>query len=61
MGETVSDVVKFVESLGFKVVPEKKSSNVADGLLGKFKGALPKGKTSAKYVRELRAAGYGKY
>jgi hypothetical protein len=41
--------------------PEKKSKgSVSDGLLGKYAGIIPEGKTSTDYVREQRASAYGK-
>jgi hypothetical protein len=35
-------------------------ANISDGLLGKYEGIIPEGKTSTEYIREQRAAGYGK-
>ncbi|MEK6742255.1 MAG: hypothetical protein AABZ15_01520 [Nitrospirota bacterium] len=39
---------------------QKPKGNVSDGLLGKYAGIVPEGKTSAEFVREERASAYGK-
>lgn len=40
--------------------PQTPRPNVADGLLGKYSGILPEGRSSAEFVRELRDSRYGK-
>jgi len=59
----LQELLKFIESLGYKVSapiqPEEVS--VVDELLGQFAGALPAGKSSTELIRELRESGYGRY
>ena len=38
----------------------KKKKGVTRQLLGKFKGIIPEGKTSTKFIREMRNSLYGK-
>lgn len=39
---------------------DKPKGGVSDGLLGKYAGIVPEGKSSAEFVREQRASAYGK-
>jgi hypothetical protein len=59
----LKELVKFVESFGYKVTyPKKlKKASLVDELLGEFEGAIPEGTTSSEYLKELRESGYGKY
>lgn len=38
----------------------KIKGKVSDGLLGKYSGVIPKGKTSTEFIRELRSSAFGK-
>lgn len=61
MSGSIKDIIKIIENFGYEIRPTKKAKNVADELLGKFEGAMPKGKTSTALLKKLRARGYGKY
>jgi len=54
----VKELVKLIENLGYKVSypsePADKGLSIVDELLGAFEGAVPKGKTSTEYLKELR-------
>jgi len=59
----LQELVEFIESFGYKVntpITRKKAS-VVDALLGAFEGALPEGRSSTEYLKELRESGYGRY
>ena len=43
-----------------KLRPKSGRISIADKLLGKFKGIIPEGKTSTKFIKELRNSLYGK-
>ena len=54
---TIKDAIKAIEALR-KTSHKKKS--IADKLLGKYKGIVPKGKTSTEFIHELRNSLYDK-
>jgi len=59
----LQELLKLVENFGYTVTaqaPTTKAS-VVDELLGAFEDAIPQGKTSTEYLRELRESGYGRY
>lgn len=58
------ELVKLMENFGYKVIYSVKPTaglSIVDELLGEFKGAIPEGKTSTEYLKELRESGYGRY
>jgi hypothetical protein len=57
MFSTLKEAMKLLQTAQ---APRKSKGKVADGLLGKYEGIIPQGKTSTEYVRELRAPRYGK-
>lgn len=65
MAIALTELVKLVENFGYNVshpkVMKREKGSLVDELLGEFEGALPEGKTSTEYLKELRATGYGKY
>lgn len=64
MAIALKELVKLVESFGYKVSSPRQSNqdaSVVDELLGEFEGALLEGKTSTDHLRELRDSGYGRY
>ena len=40
--------------------PKRRKRKIIEQLLGKYKGVIPKGKTSTEYLRELSESLYGK-
>lgn len=54
---TLKDAIEAIKSI--KISPSKKTK-IADELLGKYKGIIPKGKTSTEFIKELRNTLYGK-
>lgn len=58
MSTTLKEAIEAIEFLRVKKYPNK--FNIADKWLGKFKGIIPKGKTSTQYIKELRSTLYGK-
>ena len=62
MPTSLKELFKFVENFGYKPMRKAKTRKSSiDELLGKFKGAIPKGMTSTEYLKKLREKGYGKY
>jgi len=63
MAIALKELVKLIENFGYKVSypAKKKKASVVDDLLGEFEGAVPEGKTSTAYIKELRESGYGRY
>lgn len=58
---TLQDAMEAIGSL--KINPLKKTeekTRIADELLGKYKGIIPKDKTSTEFIRRLRSTLYGK-
>lgn len=43
-----------------KINKGKRKVGIVDELLGKYKGVIPSGKSSTKFVREIREGRYGK-
>lgn len=58
MPSTLQEAFDAIETVGKRKVSKKR--NIADRLLGRFKGIMPEGKRSTEYVRELRGNLYGK-
>lgn len=58
MSTTLKEMLKAVE--GFKINPRAHKKSIADELLGKYKGIIPKGKTSTQFIKEMRSTLYGK-
>lgn len=57
----MSTLQQAIQALGsIKIKPKRKKVSIADRLLGKFKGIIPKGKTSTQFIKELRGTLYGK-
>ena len=61
----VKELVKLIENFGYKVShpaePDGKGLSIVDELLGAFQGAVPKGKTSTEYLKELRESRYDRF
>ena len=57
MSSILSAAIKAVK---FIQTPPKRKVNIADELLGKYKGIIPKRKTSTEFIQELRGNLYGK-
>jgi hypothetical protein len=56
-----STLKEALESLKYFQNREKlKRIKIADELLGKYQGIIPKGKSSTQFIRELRKGLYGK-
>ena len=55
-----STLQEAAEALGKVKAKKAKPARIADKLLGKFKGVIPKGKTSTEFVKGLRGDLYGK-
>ena len=59
---TLQEAMNVIKSLRARYKKSnKKKTKIADQLLGAFKGAIPEGKTSTQYIRELRDSSYGKF
>lgn len=58
MSSTLKEAIEAIEFLRVKKYSPK--LNIADKWLGKFKGIVPKRKTSTQYIKELRSTLYGK-
>lgn len=59
----LQELMKLIENCGYTVrapAPTKQAS-IVDELLGAFQDAVPQGKTSTEYLKELRESGYGRY
>lgn len=54
---TLKDALEAIKSI--KITVQKKA-NLADELLGRYKGITPKDKTSTQFIREMRDNLYGK-
>ena len=50
---------EMIESIRDITIP-KKAKNITEKLLGKYSGVVPKGKTSASWIKGLRGSLYGK-
>ena len=59
MSATIKEILQAVESLNIPKT-HKIKTNISDELLGKYKGVLPKGKTSTELIKNLRSSLYGK-
>ena len=57
MSSTLRDAINAIRSIETE---KTKKAGTADALLGKYKGIIPKGKTSTEFIRELREGLYGK-
>jgi len=57
MSSTLKEAISSLKSLQKFPKPKEK---VADKLLGKYSGIIPKGKTSTEFIRELRSSAFGK-
>ena len=57
---TLQQAIEAIKTIKIHHKSHKKTS-IADELLGKYKGIIPKGKTSTQFVRELRDSSYGKF
>ncbi len=55
---TLKEAIKAIRAI--EVIPTKKTIKIADELLGRYKGIIPKNKTSSEFIRELRNSLYGK-
>lgn len=55
MSSTLKEAINSLKTLQ---KPSKPKGKVSDELLGKYTGVIPKGKTSTKFIRELRATRY---
>ncbi|MEA3368739.1 MAG: hypothetical protein U9Q24_00045 [Candidatus Ratteibacteria bacterium] len=55
---TLQQAIEALELI--KIKPKPKKTNIADKLLGKFRGIIPEGKTSTHFIKELRGTLYGK-
>lgn len=54
---TLKEAIAAIRS--FKVKPSKyKKTNIADELLGKYKGVIPENKISSEFLRSLRNSLY---
>ena len=56
---TLQSAIRAVQAITAQK-PSKNTSKIADRLLGKFKGVLPKGRSSSEIIRDLRNSSYGK-
>lgn len=59
---TLQEMTKAAKRLNLLNLKSKRSKKIkiANKYLGKFKGIIPKGKTSTQFIRELRETLYGK-
>ncbi|MCK4859564.1 MAG: hypothetical protein KAS87_03280 [Candidatus Omnitrophica bacterium] len=55
---TLQQAVESVKLI--KIRPISAKTNIADKLLGKFKGIIPSKKNSTQFIKELRSSLYGK-
>jgi len=55
---TLKEAIEAIRSI--KTIPISKRTSVANELLGKYKGIIPKDKTSTEFIRSLRNSLYGK-
>ncbi|MBI3254574.1 MAG: hypothetical protein HYZ55_01490 [Nitrosarchaeum sp.] len=55
---TLQEAIEAIEIR--KTRPKFQKRRIADKLLGKFKGIIPRGKTSTQFIKELRSSLYGK-
>ena len=55
---TLKEAIEAIKAIGN--ITSSKKLKVADELLGKYAGIIPKGKTSTQYIKELRNSLYGK-
>lgn len=58
MSSTLKDVINAIKDV--EEARPKIKRKLADELLGKYKGIIPKGKTSTEFIRKLRNSLYGK-
>ena len=58
---TLQQAMEAIKTLKSHHYKPKKKTSIADELLGKYKGVIPKGKTSTQFIRELRDSSYGKF
>jgi hypothetical protein len=55
MAVNLSEILKST-----KMFRKRKEGKISEKWLGKFEGAIPSGKTSTEYLKELRGTLYGK-
>jgi len=55
---TIQEAIKVIREN--KISIPKKKKGLARQLLGKFKGIIPKDKTSTEFIQEIRTSLYGK-
>ena len=56
---TIRDAITAIESINISRKKSRKTA-IADKLLGKYKGIVPKNKSSTEYIRQLRTSLYDK-
>lgn len=56
---TLQDAIAAIGSI--KGPRVRRKTSIAKKLLGKFKGMIPPGMTSTRFIRELRDGSYGKF
>ncbi len=57
MSSTLKEALNSLKTLQ---KPTKLKGKVSDRLLGKYSDIIPRGKTSTKFIRELRSSAFGK-
>jgi len=55
---TLKEAIEVIRSI--EIEKSNKKISIADELLGKYKGIIPKEKTSTEFIKELRGTLYGK-
>lgn len=55
---TLKEAIEAIRSI--KTISISKRLGIANELLGKYKGIIPRGKTSTEFIRSLRNSLYGK-
>ncbi|MBU0897037.1 MAG: hypothetical protein KKB76_05405 [Candidatus Omnitrophica bacterium] len=55
---TLKEAIEVIRSI--EIEKSNLKTDIADELLGKYKGIIPKEKTSTEFIKELRGTLYGK-
>ena len=57
---TLKEAIEAIKSIRTISISNSKRLGIANELLGKYKGIIPRGKTSTEFIRSLRNSLYGK-